>query len=82
MLNPNKLTLKTGAPPTIRLFFSYQFIQTRILMIKIHEIQGFLALLDSYNNVGLNHVGLVKVARAAVVSKLLGLSEKHKLPGK
>ncbi|PBP15794.1 putative 2-methylcitrate dehydratase protein [Diplocarpon rosae] len=46
-------------------------------MIKAHEIQGCLALLNSYNKVGLDHVVLVKVASAAVVSKMLGLSEKQ-----
>ncbi|KAG7098773.1 ATP-binding cassette transporter CGR1 [Marasmius oreades] len=43
-------------------------------MIKAHEIQGCLALLNSYNRVGLDHVVLVKVASTAVVSKLLGLN--------
>ncbi|KIJ51798.1 hypothetical protein M422DRAFT_244152 [Sphaerobolus stellatus SS14] len=42
--------------------------------IKAHEIQGGLALLNSYNRSGLDHVVLVKVASAAVVSKMLGLS--------
>ncbi|KAI2470141.1 2-methylcitrate dehydratase [Annulohypoxylon bovei var. microspora] len=46
-------------------------------MIKAHEIQGCLALLNSYNKVGLDHVVLVKVASAAVVSQMLGLSEKQ-----
>ena len=46
-------------------------------MIKAHEIQGCLALLNSFNRVGLDHVVLVKVASAAVVSKMLGLSEKQ-----
>ncbi|POS84560.1 putative 2-methylcitrate dehydratase protein [Erysiphe pulchra] len=46
-------------------------------MIKAHEIQGCLALLNSYNKVGLDHVVLVKVASAAVTSKMLGLSEKQ-----
>ncbi|KAI9788954.1 MAG: ATP-binding cassette transporter CGR1 [Candelina submexicana] len=46
-------------------------------MIKAHEIQGCLALLNSYNKVGLDHVVLVKVASAAVVSKILGLSERQ-----
>jgi 2-methylcitrate dehydratase len=45
-------------------------------MIKAHEIQGCLALLNSFNKVGLDHVVLVKVASAAVVSKMLGLTEK------
>ncbi|OJJ04782.1 hypothetical protein ASPVEDRAFT_137162 [Aspergillus versicolor CBS 583.65] len=46
-------------------------------MIKAHEIQGVLALENSYNKVGLDHVVLVKVATTAVVSKLLNLSEKQ-----
>ncbi|KAH6956516.1 MmgE/PrpD family-domain-containing protein [Fusarium avenaceum] len=46
-------------------------------MIKAHEIQGCLALLNSYNKVGLDHVVLVKVASTAVVSKMLGLNEKQ-----
>jgi 2-methylcitrate dehydratase len=43
-------------------------------MIKAHEIQGVLALENSFNRVGLDHVVLVKVASTAVVSSLLGLS--------
>ncbi|KAF9652958.1 2-methylcitrate dehydratase [Thelephora ganbajun] len=43
-------------------------------MIQAHEIQGCLALLNSFNRVGLDHVVLVKVASTAVVSKLLGLN--------
>jgi len=46
-------------------------------MIKAHEIQGCLALENSFNKVGLDHVVLVKVATTAVVSKLLGLSEQQ-----
>lgn len=46
-------------------------------MVKAHEIQGCLALLNSYNKVGLDHVVLVKVASTAVVSKMLGLNEKQ-----
>lgn len=44
-------------------------------MIKAHEIQGCLALENSFNKVGLDHVVLVKVASTAVVSGMLGLSE-------
>ena len=43
-------------------------------MIKAHEIQGCLALENSFNRVGLDHVVLVKVASTAVVSHLLALS--------
>ncbi|KAA1476045.1 2-methylcitrate dehydratase [Dentipellis sp. KUC8613] len=46
-------------------------------MIKAHEIQGCLALLNSFNRVGLDHVVLVKVASTAVVSKLLGLNREQ-----
>ena len=41
-------------------------------MIKAHEIQGILALGNSFNRVGLDHVILVKVASTAVVTGLLG----------
>ncbi len=46
-------------------------------MIKAHEIQGVLALENSFNRVGLDHVVLVKVASTAVVSSLLGLSNEE-----
>ncbi|MBC7779122.1 MAG: bifunctional 2-methylcitrate dehydratase/aconitate hydratase [Proteobacteria bacterium] len=41
-------------------------------MIKAHEIQGVLALDNSFNRVGLDHVVLVKVASTAVVTAMLG----------
>jgi 2-methylcitrate dehydratase len=43
-------------------------------MIKAHEIQGCMALENSFNKVGLDHVVLVKLASTAVVGQLLGLS--------
>ncbi|ODV90806.1 hypothetical protein CANCADRAFT_111182 [Tortispora caseinolytica NRRL Y-17796] len=46
-------------------------------MIKAHEIQGVLALENSFNKVGLDHVVLVKVATTAVVSKMLGLTREQ-----
>lgn len=46
-------------------------------MIKAHEIQGVLALENSFNKVGLDHVILVKVASTAVVGKLLGLTREE-----
>lgn len=42
-------------------------------MIKAHEIQGCIALENSFNKVGLDHVVLVKVASTAVVAQMLGL---------
>jgi 2-methylcitrate dehydratase len=41
-------------------------------MIKAHEIQGVLALENSFNRVGLDHVLLVRVASTAVVTAMLG----------
>ncbi|HYS42860.1 MAG TPA: bifunctional 2-methylcitrate dehydratase/aconitate hydratase [Geobacteraceae bacterium] len=41
-------------------------------MIKAHEIQGVMALENSFNRVGLDHVLLVKLATAAVTTRLLG----------
>ena len=43
-------------------------------MIKAHEIQGCIALENSFNKVGLDHVVLVKVASTAVVCQLLRLN--------
>ena len=57
---------RQGQPLTVR--------EVLEAMIKAHEIQGSIALLNSFNRVGLDHVVLVKVASTAVVSKLLGLS--------
>jgi 2-methylcitrate dehydratase len=44
-------------------------------MIKAHEIQGCIALENSFNKVGLDHVVLVKVASTAVIAQMLGLTE-------
>ncbi len=41
-------------------------------MIKAHEIQGVLALENSFNRVGLDHVLLVRVASSAVVTRMFG----------
>ncbi len=43
-------------------------------MIKAHEIQGCIALENSFNKVGLDHVVLVKVASTAVIAQMLGLT--------
>jgi 2-methylcitrate dehydratase len=51
--------------------------QVLTAMIKAHEIQGGLALENSFNKVGLDHVVLVKVASTAVVSQLLGLGREQ-----
>jgi 2-methylcitrate dehydratase len=46
-------------------------------MIQAHEIQGVLALENAFNRVGLDHVILVRVATAAVVTRLLGGSREQ-----
>ena len=46
-------------------------------MIKAHEIQGIIALENSFNRVGLDHVVLVKIATTAVVSQMLGASKEQ-----
>jgi 2-methylcitrate dehydratase len=46
-------------------------------MIKAHEIQGCIALENSFNKVGLDHVVLVKVASTAVVAGMLGLTREE-----
>ena len=48
-----------------------------IAMIKAHEIQGVLALENSFNRVGLDHVLLVRVASTAIAAQLLGATQKQ-----
>jgi 2-methylcitrate dehydratase len=45
-----------------------------VAMVKAHEIQGVIALENSFNKVGLDHVLLVKLASTAVAGHMLGLS--------
>jgi 2-methylcitrate dehydratase len=66
----SRLALAEGkAPLTMK--------QVLAAMIKAHEIQGCIALENSFNKVGLDHVVLVKVASTAVVSALLGMSREQ-----
>ena len=46
-------------------------------MIKAHEIQGCIALENSFNKVGIDHVILVKVASTAVVAQMMGLTRNQ-----
>jgi 2-methylcitrate dehydratase len=48
-------------------------------MVMAHEIQGVIALENSFNRVGLDHVVLVKVASTAVVAKLMGADREQLL---
>jgi 2-methylcitrate dehydratase len=46
-------------------------------MVKAHEIQGILALNNSFNRVGLDHVLLVRIASTAVAALLLGATREQ-----
>src|SRR6266403_2272626 len=59
-----KAIMEGKTPPTVR--------DVLTGMIKAHEIQGVLALENSFNRVGLDHVILVRVASTAVVTSMLG----------
>lgn len=48
-----------------------------VAMVQAHEIQGVLALENSFNRLGLDHVLLVRLASAAVATRLLGGSREH-----
>ena len=48
-----------------------------VAMVKAHEIQGVMALENSFNRVGLDHVILVKLASTAVISSLFELSKEE-----
>jgi 2-methylcitrate dehydratase len=60
---------RSGVPLTMR--------EVLTAMIKAHEIQGCLALENSFNKVGLDHVVLVKVASTAVVAQMLRLGREQ-----
>jgi 2-methylcitrate dehydratase len=66
----SRTALAEGKPPL-------DMKQVLTAMIKAHEIQGCIALENSFNRVGLDHVVLVKVASTAVVSQLLGLTREQ-----
>lgn len=59
-----KRVMEGGKPLTVR--------DVLTGMIKAHEIQGVLALENSFNRVGLDHVLLVRVASTAVATTMLG----------
>src|SRR5208283_4496343 len=66
----SRLNQTQGKPPlTLR--------DVLVAAIKAHEIQGILALENSFNRVGLDHVVLVKVASTAVATQLLGGDESQ-----
>ncbi len=60
---------RNGRPVTLREVLTW--------MIKAHEIQGVMALENSFNRVGLDHVVLVKLASTAVATAMLGGSKSQ-----
>jgi 2-methylcitrate dehydratase len=66
----SRTAIAEGKPPL-------RMRQVLTAMIKAHEIQGCLALENSFNKVGLDHVVLVKVASTAVACQLLGLTREQ-----
>jgi len=50
-----------------------------IAMIKAHEVQGVIALENSFNRVGLDHVMLVRIASTAVTAQMLGCTRDETL---
>lgn len=67
-----KIRYKKGLPPL-------KIRDVLLAAIKAYEIQGCLALENSFNEVGLDHVILVKIATAGIVTHLLGGSEEQVL---
>jgi 2-methylcitrate dehydratase len=65
-----RLAVMSGRPPL-------KVRDVLTAMIKAHEIQGVLALENSFNRVGLDHVLLVRVASTAVVTSMLGGSNEQ-----
>jgi 2-methylcitrate dehydratase len=63
---------RCGQPPL-------RMVDVLTALIKAHEIQGCLALENSFNQVGLDHVILVKIASAAVSAQLLGADREMML---
>lgn len=66
----SRVQISEGKPPLT-------MHEVLIAMIKAHEIQGVLALENSFNRVGLDHVVLVKVASTAVITYMLGGSKQN-----
>jgi 2-methylcitrate dehydratase len=68
----SRTAVAAGKPPV-------RMKQVLTAMIKAHEIQGCIALENSFNKVGLDHVLLVKVASTAVVAQMLGLTREESI---
>ncbi|KAL8898826.1 MAG: hypothetical protein Q9207_006504 [Kuettlingeria erythrocarpa] len=65
--NPSEASSDVAPPRTMRTVLA--------ALVKAYEIQGCFQIANAFNAVGLDHVVLVKVASAAVISWLIGLTE-------
>jgi len=68
----SRTAVAAGEPPLL-------MKQVLTAMIKAHEIQGCIALENSFNQVGMDHVVLVKVASTAVIAQLLDLTREQSI---
>jgi 2-methylcitrate dehydratase len=68
----SRLNLRAGRPALL-------MRDVIMAMIKAHEVQGVIALENSFNRVGLDHVILVRIASTAVASMLLGSRREEAL---
>ncbi|MFT4583730.1 MAG: 2-methylcitrate dehydratase [Gammaproteobacteria bacterium] len=66
----SRLALRRGRP-------SMTLRDVAVAMIKAHEIQGIIALENSFNRVGLDHVMLVRIASTAVTAPILGCTREE-----
>ena len=66
----SRAQLKQGKP-------SLNMRDVMLAMIKAHEIQGVIALENSFNSVGLCHVMLVRIASTAVSAQMLGCTREQ-----
>jgi len=66
----SRLAVAAGEPP-------FTVHDVLVAASQAHEVQGVLALENSFNRVGLDHVVLVKVASTAVATRLLGGTRQH-----
>lgn len=66
----SRKNLKEGKP-------SITMFHVLTAIIKAYEIQGSLALMNSYNRIGLDHVIFVKIATAGIAAEMLGSNREQ-----
>ena len=63
----SRASMREGKPPL-------SMKEVLVAMVKAHEVQGVIALENSFNRVGLDHVMLVRIASTAICAHMLGCS--------